>query len=182
MSKAETEPKVYKSRGYIPHALWPEEKKAAYREKAKARRALNPEKSREYTAAWQERNPEKNKEKKDRWMKSKSGRLSILLSSARGRAKRLGREFSITADDLLPLPDFCPVLGIPINYMGAKRYGGFIEDSPSIDRVDSSKGYVPGNVRIISWRANSIKSDATIDELRRVLKYMEDNLGVPIEP
>jgi hypothetical protein len=36
-----------------------------------------------------------------------------------------------------------------------------------------SLGYVPGNIRVISMRANRIKTDATADELRAVLRYME---------
>jgi len=50
-----------------------------------------------------------------------------------------------------------------------------IQDAaPSIDRVDNSKGYVPGNVRIISWRANRLKNDATVEEMELIIKYMKE--------
>ncbi len=81
-------------------------------------------------------------------------------------------EFSICLDDLLPLPAVCPVLGVPINY-GGTGARGFIDNSPSIDRMDSKRGYVPDNVQVICWRANRLKSDASVEELRSVLKYME---------
>jgi hypothetical protein len=45
-----------------------------------------------------------------------------------------------------------------------------------LDRIDNSKGYTPSNIQVISWRANRIKADASADELRRVLAYMEGRL------
>ena len=47
------------------------------------------------------------------------------------------------------------------------------ENSPSVDRVVPSLGYVKGNVHVISHRANSMKSDATIENVRALLAYME---------
>lgn len=50
------------------------------------------------------------------------------------------------------------------------------ECKAELDRLVPSKGYVKGNVRWISRRANRIKSDATIDELKKILKYMEEQI------
>lgn len=47
------------------------------------------------------------------------------------------------------------------------------DNSPSLDRIDNSSGYVKGNVHIISMRANRIKSDATLQELKSVVKYLD---------
>jgi hypothetical protein len=99
-------------------------------------------------------------------------RIKNTLGMARHRAQIDGRPFAITVEDLLPLPERCPVLGIVINYNGTKARG-FVNDCPSIDRIDPARGYVPGNVRIISWRANRIKSDASIEELEAVIRYMK---------
>jgi hypothetical protein len=63
----------------------------------------------------------------------------------------------------------CPVLGIPL-IVGR---GHARDTSPSLDRIDPTKGYVPGNVAVISHKANTMKSNATIDEIRALLRYLE---------
>lgn len=127
---------------------------------------------REYTRTWQRKNPEKVLARKQEWMKKPENRIKHTLSQAKRRALKDGRDFDITIEDLLPLPEVCPVLGIQINYSGTQSKG-FVDNSPSIDRIDSSKGYIKGNVQIISWRANRVKSDASVEELEAVIKYMK---------
>jgi hypothetical protein len=71
-------------------------------------------------------------------------------------------------------PTHCPVLGVELEYrrqLGNKK--GPLPNSPSFDRVDPKVGYVPGNVIIISHKANVIKSNATVDELKRVASFFE---------
>lgn len=73
-------------------------------------------------------------------------------------------------------PTLCPMLGIELNYDGIGRESGWTrnDDSPSLDRIDSSRPYEVGNVHVISWRANRIKNDSTPTELMRIAKYMID--------
>lgn len=97
-------------------------------------------------------------------------RLKILLVAAKIRAKKKTLPFSICVEDFLPLPTHCPVLGIKLNYAGQVKRG-FVNDSPSLDRAIPSLGYISGNVKIISWRANRIKSDATLEELQKITAY-----------
>lgn len=94
------------------------------------------------------------------------------ISYIKTRALIRNLEFSLKPEDLLPFPKHCPVLGIPLTYLGSKNKSR--DDAASIDRIDSNGGYVPENVQIISWRANHIKNDATIKELEAVLKYMKE--------
>lgn len=89
-----------------------------------------------------------------------SNRLYRLFVGAKRRAKKAGIEFSVDWSDFM-IPEVCPLLGIPI-YFSSKS---FSPNNPSIDRIDSTKGYVRGNVWIISWRANMIKNNASIEEL-----------------
>jgi hypothetical protein len=91
-----------------------------------------------------------------------------LLNACRSRARAAGIDFNITKEDIV-IPEFCPVLGIKLEH-GTK---GFHESSPSVDRFDSTKGYVKGNVVVMSFRANRMKQTATLDEVRKLLAFME---------
>jgi len=77
-------------------------------------------------------------------------------------AKKKGFEHDIKRTDIL-IPESCPYLGVPIDLERTRnqrnRYG------PSVDRIDSSKGYIKGNIEVISYQANKMKNDATEDEL-----------------
>jgi hypothetical protein len=88
-----------------------------------------------------------------------------LLSRAKANADKKGREFSLTLEDII-IPDVCPYFGIPIKF----NKGSAQKDSISIDRIDNSKGYVPGNIEVISHAANCMKRDSTIDEQIRFAK------------
>lgn len=94
-----------------------------------------------------------------------------LYKSAKSRAKQRGEEFSIDLEDVV-VPDKCPILGIPLKYnRGIKE-----DNSYSLDRIDSSKGYIKGNVWVISLRANRIKNDSTPQELRLIADKVEEML------
>ena len=87
-----------------------------------------------------------------------------LYNQAKHRSRKRNIFFDITPEDIV-VPDYCPVLDIPL-VMGRGLKGGPTHNSPSIDRIDPKKGYTPDNIRVISWRANSLKSDASLKELQ----------------
>lgn len=95
-------------------------------------------------------------------------RLARMLCEAKSRAKLKGLVFDITSEDV-SWNDVCPVLGIPITYQRGKGRGGD-DNSPSLDRIDNSLGYVKDNVRIISNRANKLKNTMTKQECELLLK------------
>ncbi len=97
--------------------------------------------------------------------------LSTYLHIYRYRAQQKEFEYNLTATDLI-VPTHCPVLGIPI-ILGTGNKGMGNPNAPSVDRFDNTKGYTKENCRIISNRANLLKRDATIAELKAVLAYME---------
>jgi hypothetical protein len=79
---------------------------------------------------------------------------------ARDRAARYDREFDIEVSDIV-VPEACPLLGIPI----ARGDGKQRDSSPSLDRIDSTRGYTPDNIWVISYKANRMKTNATFAEL-----------------
>lgn len=86
----------------------------------------------------------------------------MLLGTTRNRALKKGLEFSITAEDII-IPEVCPYLGVPLTQIAGK---GMQDFNISIDRIDNSKGYIPGNVQIISKLANTMKNKASLEQLR----------------
>lgn len=85
---------------------------------------------------------------------------------ARRNARAKGREFTIKRSEVI-VPSHCPVLGIELRVSDGHR----TDHSPSLDRVDSKQGYVSGNVVVVSWRANRLKSDATPEELKKLADF-----------
>jgi len=90
------------------------------------------------------------------------------FEGARKRALERDIGFNITLEDL-EFPDTCPVLGIQLEH-GNKDW----KTSPSIDRIDNSKGYVKGNVIVVSSLANSIKNCATWQQVMTVAEFYRD--------
>ena len=91
-----------------------------------------------------------------------------MFVNAKARALKRGREFIIKLSDI-KIPLVCPVLGIPLNPGLGQRAPG----SPTLDRWDNTKGYTPDNICVISYRANTLKGDALVDEMEKVVEYMK---------
>lgn len=105
----------------------------------------------------------------DRWRKNNP--MRNLLVQAKHRAKVANIPFDLEPEDL-ECPTHCPVLGIKLIY-GSTRHDN---NSASMDRLIPKKGYVKGNVIIISYRANRIKCDASLKELKKVYEFYKDIL------
>jgi len=88
-----------------------------------------------------------------------------VLLSAKSTAKKRGLEFNLTLETLPSIPFECPVLGTPL----FKTPHSNPENKPSLDRIDPALGYIPGNVRWISWRANNLRSNGTAKEFAALL-------------
>ena len=94
----------------------------------------------------------------------------IMFRSARNNAKLKNLACTITAADII-IPEFCPLLGLRLD---RNRIGPRENNSPSLDRFDSTLGYVPGNIWVISWRANQLKSNATLAELQLLVSSLSN--------
>jgi hypothetical protein len=91
-----------------------------------------------------------------------------MLKNARARARKAEVPFSIETADII-IPTHCPILGIPLFQRIGVQGGG--DNSPSLDRIRPERGYVPDNIIVISNRANRLKSDASIKELRDIASF-----------
>lgn len=96
-----------------------------------------------------------------------TNKVYALFHSAKQRARNLHLAFDLQLNDIT-IPEVCPLLGIPLVLTNTSME----DNSPSLDRLIPSKGYVPGNILVISMRANRIKQNASVDELL----ILSDNL------
>jgi len=93
--------------------------------------------------------------------------LRILLRDAKCRAKKRNIKFTLTKEDLKELiTNTCPILDMEL-VIGMENW----YDSPSLDRIDNTEGYEKGNVIMVSLMANSIKNQATPDQIQKVATF-----------
>lgn len=92
----------------------------------------------------------------------------VMLVHAKARAAKNNLDFNIDYDDII-VPKKCPLLGIPL-FVSDKKVGS---NSPTIDRIICSKGYVKGNVLVISHKANCAKNSLTLKELEVLVKNLK---------
>lgn len=95
-----------------------------------------------------------------------------MIQAAKARAKKAGVPFDLTEGDLI-VPTYCPVFGVKLERALGSRGPG--PNSPSLDRIVPSLGYVPSNVVVISNRANRAKSDLTADEVEALAEFIRSN-------
>lgn len=135
---------------------------AAYYERNKAKLKLQ-------RAAWKEANIDRVKATAKAYRDSTSEiaknyrdshKDKLYFLSLKSRAVKKGLEFSLVEEDVLGVT-VCPVFGFPL----VRSSNGPSYDSPSVDRIDNTKGYVKGNIQIMSYLANSMKRDATDEQL-----------------
>lgn len=87
------------------------------------------------------------------------------------RAKERGVEFTIDKEDIY-IPEVCPILGVPLVVKSGSSGGS--NNSPALDRIDNSKGYVKGNVQVISHLANMMKSSANVEQLQKFAAWVNN--------
>lgn len=90
-----------------------------------------------------------------------------MRANAKKRAEAAGLPFSLSVHDIV-IPEVCPVFGIPLAAPTGEKVGPQ-DNSPSLDRIRPALGYVPGNVRVISYKANRLRNNGTLVELMQVV-------------
>jgi len=133
--------------------------------------------------AYVKNHPEIVKKVKQKWTDSNKVYRTILarksrennpelyiLRAAQNRAQKQNLNFNLDITDI-NIPEYCPILNIKLKLNSGKPGGSF--DSPSLDKINPSLGYIKGNVQIISHQANMMKSNATKEQLILFSKWIQ---------
>lgn len=98
-----------------------------------------------------------------------------IMANIKARVRKEHLEFNLTYEDII-IPEKCPILEVPL-IRGTKKNYAF---TPTADRIDNTKGYIKGNIKIISMLANKMKNNATKEQLfifaKNIQKYLEDDI------
>jgi len=132
--------------------------KEAFLKRSKDRYKKNEERIKKQSAQRYARNKDKN-------------HIKMLLQGAKKRAKDHNMVFNLEPSDII-IPQICPLLGIPL-FRGDRTNN---PNSPSIDRINNSLGYEKGNIHIISKKANTIKNNASLEELAKIGEWAKSCL------
>ena len=135
------------------------------------------QKGREYWTSPKQLEKERNRVTKaeDDSRQTKGGHARYILKGCKKRADQLGISFDIVASDICDsAPDVCPILGFRLSW--GERKGKSTDNSPSLDRIDPSRGYIEGNVQWISYMANRMKSNATLEQLKTFANWILTNV------
>jgi len=124
--------------------------------------------SAEYKRKWREKNKERiNKESQARRLNDCEYWISTALIRRKSSCPDV--PFDVTVEDLLPMPLVCPILGIPIYQTPNKT----TDNSPSIDKIIVEKGYTKGNTIIVSYLANRLKNDGSLEQFQAIVKFLK---------
>lgn len=103
----------------------------------------------------------------------------IMLNSAKGRSRKRGTPCTITQQDILnvwPKDGLCPILRTELKH-NYDASGGHFENSPSLDCINPELGYVPGNIIVMSQKANMLKGNEINPEVfRKIASWLENNI------
>lgn len=98
-----------------------------------------------------------------------------IIRNSKFTAKRRGIPFDLTYNDI-EIPTHCPILGLKLRYLGEDSNGNAPEHA-TLDRIDNNKGYIKGNIIVMSRLANCMKNQATFEQLelfsKNIIKLTE---------
>ncbi len=123
-------------------------------------------KNRRKILAWQRRN---HRAAYQRFMAKPKNRMLYLYKKAilRGHPFEIRLRYVLVENP----PTHCACCGKKLDYSTGR--GTDKRDSPSLDRWDNSQGYTLENTKVICYRCNELKRDASLDEMKVVVRYMK---------
>ena len=103
--------------------------------------------------------------------------MAVLLGASKQRAKRRGLRHTLTTEWLTKAIEkgTCALTGLPF-YLGPHQYKHAHPLSPSIDRIDPSRGYIPSNVQLVCAAVNAAKGEYSLDVLKMIARtFLQQN-------
>jgi len=100
------------------------------------------------------------------------GRIMNILESAKRRTKEKGfTEFNLDYDFVYSLISYGKCIVTNIHFILENKNNSFTNPyAPSLDRIDSSKGYTKDNVRAVIWQYNTMKGELTDEQVLEICK------------
>jgi len=126
------------------------------------------EKNKEHIKEYHKKYSKKNYTTENRRKKYRENIEMELLHHAKNRALLKNLEFNISKEDIV-IPKNCPIFNIPLNFDNK-------DNVPTLDRINNAEGYIKGNIQVISFKANRLKNNGTIEEFKKIICYMENHL------
>jgi len=150
-----------------------DERRRAKREANKRHYEAHRDEQLERMRSWKARNPEKNLESSRKWQKATPERT--LLTQCKCNARQRSLPFDLTLDLLKSMLKgmTCAATGLPLTF--EREPGEKYRRSPwfpSIDRIDNSLGYVPGNIRIVCSLYNFMRSNHADEDVLTVARAL----------
>lgn len=119
-----------------------------------------------------------SRQRSKHYQKDRESSIKQILSRFKRGAKTRNIEFSVTDQYLINLLReqnyTCALSGLPIQ--GSRREQGL--QSASLDRIDSSKGYIEGNVQWVDKRVNMMKQSFSQAEFIELCYAISQHKGV----
>jgi hypothetical protein len=97
---------------------------------------------------------------------------SLILKRLKERSIQKGLDFDLTVADI-DVPLKCPVFGFDLR----RNHKVPLFNSPSVDRINPTKGYTKDNIQIISQLANAMKQNASPEQLLKFAEWIFKTYG-----
>lgn len=106
-----------------------------------------------------------------------------MIRNSKYSSKKRGIIFNLKYSDI-EIPEYCPLLNIKLTFRLQSDFNEF--SHATLDRIDNNKGYIKGNIMVISRLANQMKNCASFEQLEifsknitKITKYFknQDALG-----
>lgn len=147
------------------HKLWYQNNKEEIRARTKAYYENNKEACSIRNIKWKMENSDKFKASQNKWT-AKNPKYTM-YHNAKRRARELNLPFEMNWKEIF-IPTHCPILGIVL------WQEGYRDSSASLDRINPKLGYVKGNIKVISLKANRIKAEGTAEEHEKIADYIRN--------